>query len=240
MFLEREDGDAAKAAFSDRLGIPVSMRAEIGDHIEYYYLDTEQRFGCLIESGSGHAIDFVKPASVFPFPGAEPGPAPMTGLITPISQVSLVVADLEERLAAYREAFAWGPWRVYDSEAPGGLHDVSVRGNPASVNVRWAQAHVGNLNFEIVQPGDGTSPWHQLLAAKGEGLASIGVTVANHDQLERVRRACAELEIGVLAEGLVGSGAHWVLLDSEAQLKALIMVSIGHAWDAGAPQQTVE
>jgi len=56
MFLERADGDAVKAAFRDALGIPVSMRAEIGDHIEYYYLDTEARFGCLIESGSGHAV----------------------------------------------------------------------------------------------------------------------------------------------------------------------------------------
>ena len=52
------------------------MKADIGDHIEYYYLDTEEQFGCLIESGSGHAIDFVKPAQVYPHPGAEPGPSP--------------------------------------------------------------------------------------------------------------------------------------------------------------------
>ena len=66
MFLEREDGDAVKAAFKETFDIDVIMKADIGDHIEYYYLDTEEQFGCLIESGSGHAIDFVKPAQVYP------------------------------------------------------------------------------------------------------------------------------------------------------------------------------
>jgi hypothetical protein len=240
MFLEREDGDAAKAAFRDQLGIPVSMRAEIGDHIEYYYLDTEARFGCLIESGSGHAIDFVKPAYVHPHPGAEPGPAPMTGLVSPITQVSLVVNDLEARVAAYHEAFGWGPWRVYASGAPDGLRDVAVRGKPAGIDVRWAQARVGDLLFEIVEPGAGTSPWHEFLATNGEGLASVGVTLPGSDDVELVRRACAELGIGVLAEGRVGDGAEWVLFDSEEQLKALILVGTGHAWDVSAPQRTLE
>ena len=239
MFLEREDGDAVKAAFRERLGIPVSMRAEIGDHIEYYYLATEARFGCLIESGSGHAIDFVKPANVHPFPGAEPGPAPMTGLVSPITQVSLVVGDLDARVAAYREAFGWGPWRVYSARAAGGLRGVTVRGNASSVDVRWAQARVGDLVVEIIEPGGGTSPWHEFLAAKGEGLASIGVTVSDGDDVERVRLACAELGIGVLADGRVGDGAEWVLFDSETQLKALVQVGTGHAWDVATPERTV-
>jgi methylmalonyl-CoA/ethylmalonyl-CoA epimerase len=240
MFLERADGDAVKDAFRDRFGIPVSMRAEIGDHIEYFYLDTEARFGCLIESGSGHAIDFVKPALVHPYAGAEPGPSPMTGLVSPITQVTLVTRDLDARVAAYREAFGWGPWRVYASQGPGGLTDVSVRGQASDLDLRWAQARVGDLMVEIVEPGGGSSPWHEFLAAKGEGLASITVTLPGHEEVERVRRACAELGIGVLAEGRVGGGAEWVLFDSEAQLKTLVQVGTGLAWDVATPQRTVE
>jgi hypothetical protein len=82
---ERVDGDTVKAAFRDRYGIAVTMKADIGDHIEYYYLDTEERFGCLIESGSGHAIDFVRPARVFPHDGAAPSPSPTTGLTCAIT-----------------------------------------------------------------------------------------------------------------------------------------------------------
>jgi hypothetical protein len=65
MFKTREESERAKAAFAER-GIAVSMRARIGDHIEYYYLDTEPILKCLIESGSGHAVDFVKPDYVYP------------------------------------------------------------------------------------------------------------------------------------------------------------------------------
>jgi len=62
MFDTHEESAVAKAGFAE-LGIDVAMRALIGDHIEYYYLDTQDRFGCLIESGSGHAIDFVSAAA---------------------------------------------------------------------------------------------------------------------------------------------------------------------------------
>ncbi len=117
MFHERADGDAVKREFLARYGIPVSMKADIGDHIEYYYLDTEARFGCLIESGSGHAIDFVRPAKVYPADDAVFGPSPLTGLTCPITQVTLVVRDLDDRVAAYEDAFGWGPWARFDGRS---------------------------------------------------------------------------------------------------------------------------
>src|SRR5205085_12607103 len=127
MFLEREDGDAVKAGFKERFGIDVNMKADIGDHIEYYYLDTEAQFGCLIESGSGHAIDFVKPAQVYPEPGALPGPSPVSGITYPITQVSVTVADLDTRMHNYHQAFGWGPWKVYESDGIRVMHDSRWR-----------------------------------------------------------------------------------------------------------------
>ena len=50
----------------------------IGDHIEYYYLDTESRFKCPIESGSGHALDYIKPACAYP---AAPGAGCRVGAV---------------------------------------------------------------------------------------------------------------------------------------------------------------
>ena len=54
MFKTVEESEAAKREF-ERRGMRVTMKANIGDHIEYYYLDTKEKFGCMIESGSGHA-----------------------------------------------------------------------------------------------------------------------------------------------------------------------------------------
>jgi hypothetical protein len=156
MFQERADGDAVKRALRESFDAGVIMKADIGDHIEYFYLDTEPRFGCLIESGSGHAIDFVKPVKVHPHDGARPGPSPMSGLTYPIPQVSLVTRDLEARVDAYREAFGWGPWKVYEPVALAGVGPADSPGGPA---VRIAQTVVGDLNFEI------TSRWRSIAVA---------------------------------------------------------------------------
>jgi hypothetical protein len=65
MFETPEESERVKSQFAaDGIGISASSR--IGDHIEWYFLDTELPFKCVIESGSGHAIDFMEPAAVYP------------------------------------------------------------------------------------------------------------------------------------------------------------------------------
>lgn len=67
MFKTPEESEAAKRHF-ERHGMPVNMAARIGDHIQYYYVDSEPVLKLALESGSGHAIDFVKPKYVYPEP----------------------------------------------------------------------------------------------------------------------------------------------------------------------------
>jgi glyoxalase/bleomycin resistance protein/dioxygenase superfamily protein len=215
MFHERFDGDAVKAAFQERYGIPVTMKADIGDHIEYYYLDTEARFGCLIESGSGHAIDFVHPASVYPHQGAEPGRSPTTGLEYAIRSVTLLVRDLEPAVEAYREAFGWGPFSI-----------TIVSGGERSPEARVASALVGDTRFEIVEPlGDGA--WRAVLERDGQGLAAIGLGLADGEAEDVARSALVDLGAAVIAE--VGSApGHgrpaWTLHDGRRDFACLIAI----------------
>ncbi len=65
MFKTLEESAAAKRHFEAH-GMPVNMAARIGEHIEYYYVDSEPILKLALESGSGHAIDFVKPLYVYP------------------------------------------------------------------------------------------------------------------------------------------------------------------------------
>jgi len=214
MFHERVDGDAVKVAFQERFGVPVNMKADIGDHIEYYYLDTEARFGCLIESGSGHAIDFVRPAAVYPHDGAQPGPSPTTGLDYAISAVTLVVRDLESTVAAYREAFGWGPWQTARL----------VGDEPRSPRAHLASALVGDVRFEVVEPvADGA--WSTVLERDGEGLAAIGLGLADRGAEDAARSALLGVGAPVVAE--VGSPADdgrlaWTLHDARRDFACLI------------------
>jgi methylmalonyl-CoA/ethylmalonyl-CoA epimerase len=232
MFVEREDGDAVKVAFKERFGIDVIMKADIGDHIEYYYLDTQEQFGCLIESGSGHAIDFVKPAKVYPHEGATQIPSPQSGLTYPITQVSLSVHDLETRMKNYHEAFGWGPWKVFEGDGKVVMHDSTWNGKPADFSkVRWAETMVGDMNFELIQPTGPGNPWQEHLEEKGEGISSIAVMFQTPEESERVKAQFAARGMGVTASSRIGDHIEWYFLDTETTFKCVIESGSGHALD---------
>ncbi len=238
MFHERADGDAVKRAFKEQFGIDVTMKADIGDHIEYYYLDTQRDFGCLIESGSGHAIDFVKPAQIYPHPGAQPGPSPESGITYPITQVSLTVADLETRMANYHKAFGWGPWRVFESDGKRIMHHCEWQGRPAEFKVRWAETMVGDLNFELIQPLGPGNPWQEILDTTGEGISSIAVMFETREESERVKAQFARDGIGITTVGHIGDDIEWYFLDTEVPFKCVIESGSGHAHDFMEPTAT--
>jgi hypothetical protein len=64
MFNTREESERVKAQFA-REGIGVTAVGHIGSDIEWYFLDTEIPFKCVIESGSGHALDFDVPYETY-------------------------------------------------------------------------------------------------------------------------------------------------------------------------------
>jgi methylmalonyl-CoA/ethylmalonyl-CoA epimerase len=231
MFHEREDGDAVKVAFKERFGIDVSMKADIGDHIEYYYLDTERDFGCLIESGSGHAIDFVSAAQVYPHPGAQPGPSPASGISYPITQISLSVHNLETRMKNFHEAFGWGPWKIFESDGTNVMHHSEYHGKPADFRVRWAETMVGDLNFELIESQGGSNPFGDFVEQKGEGISSIAVMFETREESERVKAQFANEGIGITAISHIGDHIEWYFLDTEPQFKCIIESGSGHALD---------
>lgn len=238
MFKEHADGNAMKDAFKETFDIDVSMKANIGDHIEYYYLDTEETFGCLIESGSGHAIDFVKPVKVHPFPGAESGPSPISGIEYPITQISITVRDLEAKMKAYHTAFGWGPWKIYEADGKTLMHHCEMRGEPADFRVRWAETIVGDLNFELIEPLGGANPWQEFLDTKGQGISSIAVMFKTTEESERVKAQFAGQGIGISAKGHIGDDIEWYFLDTELPFKCIIESGSGHAFDGELPYTT--
>lgn len=234
MFLTVEEGNAVKRAFKQELGIGITLKGQIGPHIEYYYLDTQADFGCLIESGSGHALDFVSPAYEWPSAGAALGPSPVSGITYPLTQVSLTVHDLEAKLKAYQRAFGWGPWRVYESADRGVLDDCTMNGASADFRIRWAETRVGDMNFELVEPLGGSSPWQDFYDRHGDGISSVSVAVPDAGVAERVRRQFAADGVGVAASGRIGDDVDWFLLDSELAFKCMIKSGTGHGINSRA------
>ncbi|MEK7424068.1 MAG: hypothetical protein AAB131_09540, partial [Actinomycetota bacterium] len=47
----------------------------------------------------------------------------------PISQIAIVVRDIDDALDKYHRVLGWGPWSVYEHKPPS-LHDTYLHGQP--------------------------------------------------------------------------------------------------------------
>jgi|SRR5271157_729502 len=105
----------------------------------------------------------------------------------PISQVAMVVKDLEKSMREYTETMGWGPWTIYEYKPPR-LHDMVLRG--ASQKFTWigAEAPVGETYIELLQPLEGRSVFREFLDQHGEGMHHIGYWAKTMDEADQIRR----------------------------------------------------
>jgi putative intracellular protease/amidase len=76
-------------------------------------------------------------------------------------KIAIVTRDLDATIRAYEKLVGVGPWRVFE--------------RPNGFDARVAWARIGQALMELVQPGDGLGPYHEVLRERGEGVASLGV-----------------------------------------------------------------
>ena len=158
MFHEREHGDLVKKCFHDRFGLEVSTRPTSAT-TSSTSTSTPRRLRLSIESGSGHAIDFEGPARVFPDPEATFGPSPDSGITYRITQVTLVVNDLDAKVANYQAAFGWGPWRLFDTDQPGVLDNTTTAASRRALTPgsprRWSATSTSRSSSRPEAPARG-------------------------------------------------------------------------------------
>ena len=92
---------------------------------------------------------------------------------THISQVAMVVHDLDASMKMLHDTLGWGPWNVYE-HVPPKLHDTHLRGKPVAFSMLGAECEVQpGLVVELVQPLDGPSIYKEWLEEHGEGVQHI-------------------------------------------------------------------
>jgi hypothetical protein len=91
-------------------------------------------------------------------------------------QVCIVTHDLDTRIKALADQLGIGPWWVRTYEPPL-LTGRTYRGQPGKYRMRLALAYTGALNWEVIQPLEGPSIYHDFLEANGEGLHHVGLFV---------------------------------------------------------------
>lgn len=155
----------------------------------------------------------------------DPPSAPM-----PISQIAIVVRNIDEALDRYHRALGWGPWNIYEHKPPS-LHDTYLHGQPTEFTMLGAETHVGEIVVELLQPVDGPSIYTEWLDEHGEGLHHIAVMRPTPAESDATRRRFDDMGASVLMEGRIGETIHFFYLDTEPLLKVILESGTGHAVD---------
>jgi Glyoxalase/Bleomycin resistance protein/Dioxygenase superfamily len=96
-------------------------------------------------------------------------------------QIGIVVRDLETTMRRYVDEYGIGPWEMHEFHA-GEAEELHEHGQPVERSWRLATTMVGDVQWELIEPGDDESDYARFLAEKGEGVHHIAVTPTNFDR----------------------------------------------------------
>lgn len=116
-----------------------------------------------------------------------------------VTQIGIVVRNLEEAIRFYRERFFVGPFERIEDFQKLGYRETYYRGEPEKFNSTFAFFSLGEIEVEIIQPLSGRSIYQDFLKAGRQGLHHLGFDV--YGDLDQRVRAYAEVGIDVLMSG---------------------------------------
>ena len=87
-------------------------------------------------------------------------------LFTQVTQIGVVVPDLEAAIRHYEDDYGIGPWQRWELD-PERASDVQVNGQPAELwRVKVASAMVGQMHWELTDDGFRAASAHATARAR--------------------------------------------------------------------------
>jgi len=125
-------------------------------------------------------VSFLLGPALAPQTSAENPQTNGNPLFTGVSEIILVVRDLEASMKRQWEEFGIGPWQIwtFDAQSTRGL---TMHGEPSDAAFRVAYTQIGDTYWELVQPLDDKSTYYETLQERGEGVHNIVFQVADFD-----------------------------------------------------------
>jgi methylmalonyl-CoA/ethylmalonyl-CoA epimerase len=99
--------------------------------------------------------------------------------LPPVSQIGLIVEDVDKVAGYYSSLFGVGPWTIYDF-AP---HVHIYNGEQTYAKIRMGKAMWGNVELELLRPLEGVSPHMDWYLKYKQGLHHLGFFINNYDEL---------------------------------------------------------
>jgi len=130
----------------------------------------------------------------------------------------IVVRDID-KTKSYFESIGIGPWIDYPPLVE--YTKLNVMDEKGFFDTRFVYTHIGNLQLQLAQPGEGKTIYKEFLEKKGEGVFHIGFEV---DDIESVDKQLKEDGLKILASGRRDDGSGFSYLDTREQAGVTLLV----------------
>lgn len=132
-----------------------------------------------------------------------------------ISQIALIVEDLEKTIENYWRFFGIGPWEIYTYEKPF-VKRMTYKNKPTNARWRIAMAWIGSLNIELIEViSKGDNIFYEFVKKHGYGLHHIGINV---DNAEKAIKKAEDLGIKMIQDGSgfgIDDDGHFAYLETQ-------------------------
>ncbi len=147
----------------------------------------------------------------------EPEPGKNKAFSKP-HHICIVVRDIE-KTKRYYESIGIGPWVEYPPLVEyTRLNVMDEKGFFAS---RFIYTKIGDLQLQLVQPGEGKTIYREFLEKNGEGVFHIGFEVAD---IEMMDKQLADNGLKILASGRRDDGSGFSYYDTRQQAGVTLLI----------------
>lgn len=140
--------------------------------------------------------------------------------ISNADQVGIVVQDLDSAITQYRALLGISDFEVVDWPKPGVDPELTYYGKPANYKMRVAFAKMGNIQIELIEPGEGANVYTDFLESHGPGIHHIRLS---EKEFDKKFKQLQNVGIQMIASGRgMRTGATWAVFDTTKQLGIFI------------------
>ena len=125
--------------------------------------------------------------------------APAKSPFSELIQIGVVVRDIEE---AAKRLTALGIGPFVPTTPPPGAEGLFLYGKPMEIKLKQVCTRMGEIELELIQPGEEKSPWKDFLDNNGEGVQHLGFRVKNvEDAVDKLVEQGATVFVTGIAKG---------------------------------------
>ena len=132
--------------------------------------------------------------------------------------ICIVVKDIG-KTKSYYESIGIGPWMDYPPLVE--YTKLNVIDEKGFFDTRFVYTHIGNLQLQLAQPGEGKTIYKEFLETKGEGVFHIGFEV---DDIDTVDKQLTNNGMKILASGRRDDGSGFSYLDTRQHAGVTLLV----------------